>query len=132
MKCEDKHFEKLTSEQIDVILKKIDTDGNKEIEYIEFMAHSLSRKQLNEENLSAFFHTMLPEKEYRMEDGVITLNAPTIQKYCQKSGRVYDLSQINEMMDEVNSKLEKEFFDSTSDIDFGTFYRFITEFIDDS
>ena len=70
------HYDKLTSEQIDIILEKIDNDKNNEIEYIEFLAHSLSPKQLNEENLHAFFNTMLPEKEYRIEDGIVTLNAP--------------------------------------------------------
>lgn len=53
-------FEPLSPELIEKILHKIDFDQNGIIDYDEFLAHSLTKKQLTVENLSSFFEIMLP------------------------------------------------------------------------
>jgi hypothetical protein len=51
----------LTEDHINEILKKVDQDNNGSIEYSEFLAHSMTRKQLSEKNIQSFFNIMLPE-----------------------------------------------------------------------
>ena len=43
------------------LLEKIDFDGNGEIEYSEFLALTLTSKQLSKSNLKSFFGVLIPD-----------------------------------------------------------------------
>ena len=58
----------LTEEQIELILNKLDVDNNGTIEYSEFLAHSLTHKQLTRGNIKNFFHHMLPQNNIETMD----------------------------------------------------------------
>lgn len=49
----------LDQEAIERICKKVDIDGNNEIEYSEFVAHCLTSKQLTSENIKAYFKSII-------------------------------------------------------------------------
>ena len=53
----------LSHEKIEDIHKKIDKDHNGTIEYSEFLAHSLTKEHLSEQNVRLFFDMMLPAKK---------------------------------------------------------------------
>jgi hypothetical protein len=53
--------------QIEAIINKVDIDGNKLIEYSEFLAHSLTKHHLTESNVKAFFYSIISEPHKQEE-----------------------------------------------------------------
>jgi calcium-dependent protein kinase len=53
----------ISNSEIRNIVSKVDVDRNGLIEYSEFLAHSLTRKQLTYDNVKAFFRSIIPNPE---------------------------------------------------------------------
>jgi Ca2+-binding EF-hand superfamily protein len=111
----------IDDEKIDEILEKVDHDKNGLIEYSEFLAHSLSEKHLNRVNLESFFKLMLPATN---DNNVI--NAGILEQYFLRSGKRISLEKIKILMDECS---ETKGFNGRADVDFETFYHFMTRFL---
>ena len=84
----------------DELLEKIDADGNGEIEYSEFLAHTLSSKQLNDKNLYSFFNSMIPH-----DQAEAYLNAQIIKDYLEKCGHKYELEEIKDKISQCGEAL---------------------------
>ena len=50
----------LFTEMFEDLLKRIDDDGSGQIEYQEFLAHAIGKKQLSKKNLRSFFNVIIP------------------------------------------------------------------------
>ena len=57
------------------------------------------------------------------------INSEIIEQYFLRSGKRIPLKKIKDMMDECGTQCGIEGFDSTSDIEFDTFYNFMTSFL---
>ena len=53
----------MSESMIDTIINKVDHDQNGKIDYSEFLTHSLTKKQLSEENIEMFYKIMEGNKD---------------------------------------------------------------------
>ena len=114
-------FKQISDEKIEEILEKVDNDKNGLIEYSEFLAHALTEKHLNRINLESFFKIMLPATNDKN-----IINAELLEHYFLRSGKRISLEKIKQLMDECG---ETQGFNGTADVDFETFFQFMTSFL---
>ena len=121
------------------------------IDYSEFLTHALGWKQLSKINVACFFKTMVPrsankdfndtqqdnissdsdESSDSKEPSAEFLNASIIHEYFTMCGKVMLLENIQQLMDEVETLFKIKGFNGKPEtqIDFETFYRFMTSFL---
>ena len=95
----------MDDEKIKEILKKVDQDDNKKIEYSEFLAHALTENHLSEKNINAFFRaiTAIAHDKELAEGEEHYLNAENLQQFLLRSIKVYNIDKIKEMMDQCET-----------------------------
>ena len=81
----------ITDQEISDILKKVDTDGNDEIEYSEFLTHCLTSKHLSHDNVRSFFKIMTGDNGQTAGNiqGESFLTNTDFRDYFLMCGKVY-------------------------------------------
>ena len=123
-------MERLDDDRINQILDKVDVDKNGTIEYSEFLAHSLTSKQLSHRNLQLFFDQMKPaiKDEGKVEEGATAkkyLTVKLMHEYMVKCARTVKESKLKKMI--KGTILEQE----DGIIDFECFKTFMMSFLMD-
>jgi len=124
----------LTESDINSIIEKVDYDGNGLIDYSEFLTHTLTKKQLSQQNVTMFFNIMQAkgdagraQEELELagnhQDGM-PLSAELISSYFLVCGRNRSLEDIKEMMEEDKTGLVED-----KGISEENFYDFMTSFL---
>ena len=114
-------IENITEQKIQEVYKNIDQDLNGQIDYMEFLSHSLTEKQLSEMNLKLFFDSMLSQDENTEDKDLI--DSELIHKFFIKCGKIIDLQKLKNLMTDCGKKLQITEFDGEQKISFETFQK---------
>lgn len=101
----------LQSEIVEDILENIDDDGNGSIEYHEFLAHAIGRKQLGKKNLESFFSVILPVEQLTTPENEAYEVASSSSSEGEANQRLFGCGQESP---NATGKSCKHFINSTS------------------